>query len=55
MYGAIYGDLAGSIYEYQQFLETKPILLPKELILSESFFSDDTILKMAILDAMNHD
>ena len=51
MYGAIIGDLAGSIYEYDQ---TKGIKYPnkKELIEDNSFFSDDTILTIAILDAI---
>ena len=51
MYGAIIGDLAGSIYEYDQ---TKGIKCPnkKELIEDEAFFSDDTILTIAILDAI---
>lgn len=51
MYGAIIGDLAGSIYEYQQTKEIKNINID-ELIPSNSFFSDDTILTIAILDAI---
>jgi len=51
MYGAIYGDLAGSIYEFSQMKEIKSIN-PVDLITEKSFFSDDTILTMAILDAI---
>lgn len=50
MWGAIIGDLAGSIYEFDQVSEIKPIKV-KEIIEAESFFSDDTILTIAILDA----
>ncbi len=54
MWGAIIGDLAGSLYEYDQ---TKQITTPNpvELISKESFYSDDTILTIAILDSiLNH-
>ena len=51
MYGAIYGDLAGSIYEFSQVKSIKSIN-PKELITDKSFYSDDTILTIAILDAI---
>ena len=54
MYGAIYGDLAGSIYEYAQLKKIKSII-PEELIMDNSFYSDDTILTIAILDAILHD
>lgn len=50
MYGAIIGDLAGSIYEYEQFKNTKSLNI-NEIITEESFFTDDTILTIAILDA----
>lgn len=53
MYGAIYGDLAGSIYEYSQIKEIKSIKT-NELILPNSFYSDDTILTIAILDAIKN-
>ena len=51
MYGAIVGDLAGSIYEFDQ---TKVIYNPNKKILLEdrSFYSDDTILTIAIMDAI---
>lgn len=51
MYGAIVGDLAGSIYEFDQ---TKGIYNPNKKILLEdqSFYSDDTILTIAIADAI---
>ena len=51
MYGAIYGDLAGSIYEFSQTKEVKSII-PTELITKDSFYSDDTILTIAIADAI---
>ena len=51
MWGAVIGDLAGSIYEYGQ---TKEIIRIKtnKLIEENSFYSDDTILTIAVLDAM---
>ena len=54
MWGAIIGDLAGSIYEFDQVKETKPVKV-KEIIEADSFFSDDTILTIAILDAFLND
>lgn len=62
MLGAIIGDLAGSIYEYSEFKDSLnktinlkrrlEILHKKELIDDDSFYSDDTILTIAILDAI---
>lgn len=54
MYGAIIGDLAGSIYEYEQLKEIKSIHIT-ELIVKESFYSDDTILTVAMIDAILND
>ena len=51
MLGAIIGDLSGSIYEYEQFSNVKPINI-NNIIEKGAFFSDDTILTMAILDAI---
>lgn len=51
MYGTIYGDLAGSIYEYGQIKKIKSIH-PESLIEKDSFYSDDTILTIAILEAI---
>ncbi len=51
MWGAIIGDLAGSIYEYQQTQKFCK-LNPQELISEKSFYSDDTIATIAILDAI---
>lgn len=51
MLGAIYGDKAGSIYEYEQTKNIKPINIDK-LILENSFYSDDTIETIAIIDAI---
>lgn len=50
MWGAIIGDIAGSIYEYHQF-QKQEILNIKEIISTNGFYSDDTILTIAILDA----
>lgn len=51
MFGAIYGDKAGSIYEYNQLKEIKPIN-PEKLIIPTSFYSDDTIETIAIIDSI---
>ena len=51
MLGGIYGDKAGSIYEFDQLKGIKEVR-PKELIVSESFYSDDTIETIAIIDAI---
>ena len=51
MYGAIIGDLAGSIYEYEQVNKVKGLYV-NELITKDSFYSDDTILTVAVMDAM---
>ena len=54
MWGAIIGDLAGSIYEFEQVKRITKINI-SDLITSNSFFSDDTILTIAILDAILND
>ncbi len=51
MYGAIIGDLAGSTYEFEQTKNIKPIRT-NEIITKDSFFSDDSILTMAILQSI---
>ncbi len=51
MYGAIIGDLAGSIYEYNQTINCRKLDIDK-IIEPNSFISDDTILTIAILDAI---
>ena len=53
MLGAIYGDKAGSIYEFNQTKEIVGIN-PKELILPDSFYSDDTIETIAVIDAITN-
>ena len=50
MYGAIVGDLAGSIYEYDQLKKVHSISM-NNLIEDNAFYSDDTILTIAILEA----
>lgn len=51
MLGAIIGDLAGSIYEFDQFTQHSKVKM-KNIIEDNSFFSDDTILTVAIADAI---
>ena len=51
MYGAIIGDLAGSIYEYDQINKVKEVKI-NNIIEDNSFYSDDTILTIAVMDAM---
>ncbi|MGN1222600.1 MAG: ADP-ribosylglycohydrolase family protein [Christensenellales bacterium] len=53
MFGAIIGDLAGSIYEFEQIKKITPIKV-KNIIEKEAFISDDTILTIAIADAIIH-
>ena len=62
MLGSIIGDIAGSIYEYDEFNNSEKgiinlekrleILSKKELIEKDCFYSDDTILTIAILDSI---
>lgn len=54
MYGAIIGDLAGSIYEYGQTKGIKSVDVDK-IIEDKSFYSDDTILTVAIAEAILND
>ena len=51
MWGAIIGDLAGSIYEYSQLKKVSAIHV-QDLITEDSFYTDDTILTIAIYDAI---
>ena len=52
MYGAVIGDLSGSIYEYDQIKNIKNICV-NNIIEVNSFYSDDTILTMEIIYAIN--
>ena len=54
MWGAIIGDIAGSIYEFKQLKEVKNIKCD-EIIPEKGFFSDDTILTVAIANAIETD
>ena len=54
MLGAIYGDKAGSIHEFKQIKTVKPVET-EQLITNESFYSDDTIETIAIIDAIIKD
>ena len=51
MLGAIIGDEAGSVYEFEQIKNVKPIEM-KKIIEDNAFFSDDTILTCAVADAI---
>ncbi len=51
MLGAIYGDKAGSTYEYSQTKKVTPVLID-ELEKEDAFYSDDTIETIAIMDAI---
>ena len=51
MFGAVIGDLAGSIYEYDQIKTAHEVSI-NNIIEEDAFFSDDTILTIAILDAI---
>lgn len=56
MYGAVYGDLIGSLYEYKEYLNHDVRRMieaseESELLKSECFISDDTILTVAVRDA----
>lgn len=53
MYGAIIGDFAGSIYEFSQIKNVHPVSISR-MIEEQSFYSDDTILTIAVLDAILH-
>ena len=54
MWGAIIGDLAGSIYEFEQINQIKGIST-NQIIPDKGFFSDDTILTIAIAEAIQTD
>ncbi len=54
MWGSIIGDLAGSVYEFSQIKEVTPVVVD-ELIRDDAFYSDDTILMVAIVDAILND
>ena len=54
MFGAIFGDLAGSIYEFEQCSSTQLIDNVK-LYKEDEFYSDDTILTIAVLEAFLKD
>lgn len=51
MLGAIYGDKAGSIYEFAQVKSVQTIDIDK-IDLTSSFYSDDTIETIAVMDAI---
>ena len=53
MWGAIIGDLAGSIYEFEQTKSVSSIKI-NEIMPENAFFSDDTILTVAIADAIQN-
>lgn len=54
MWGAIIGDLAGAIYEYEQIHGIRSVNT-NQIIPDKGFFSDDTILTIAIAEAIQTD
>ena len=54
MWGSVIGDLAGSIYEFSQVKGISPVVV-KDIIPSNAFYSDDTILTVAVMDAILND
>lgn len=54
MWGAVIGDIAGSIYEYGQLKKVASIEV-NDIIPSNGFYSDDTILTIAVIDAILND
>ena len=54
MYGSVIGDISGSIYEFEQTKKIKSIKTGI-IIPDNGFYSDDTILTVAIKDAIDHD
>ena len=63
MLGGIIGDLAGTKYEYQEFLDSRKgiinierrreiLNLDIELLTDESFISDDSLLTIAVAEAI---
>ena len=60
MYGAVYGDLVGSIYEYREYVRHSVEDMIKasnesKLLTKECFISDDTILTVAVAEAMERE
>lgn len=51
MWGAVIGDLAGSIYEYGQIKKINSVKV-ENIIPINGFYSDDTILTIAVIDAI---
>ena len=51
MLGAIIGDLAGSIYEFEQIKKHRNVTI-NNIIEDNAFYSDDTILTIAIADSI---
>jgi len=50
MYGAIIGDICGSIYEYKNFKADNPSDIP--IPGQGCFFTDDSVLTCAVIDAL---
>ena len=48
MYGAILGDMIGSPYEFDQGKKTKDF----PMFIEESRFTDDTVMTIAVADAL---
>lgn len=50
IYGAIIGDVAGSEWEFDALMKQRP----EELITDSSFYTDDTVMTIAVADAIMH-
>ena len=50
MYGAIIGDISGSVYEHKSFKTDNPAEIPIPSF--GGFFTDDTVLSCAVVDAL---
>ena len=53
MYGAIIGDICGSIYEFENFKTDNPAEIP--IPPPRGFFTDDTVLTCAVMEALMTD
>lgn len=50
LYGAIIGDMAGSIYEFNNIKHKPDVILP-----DKAFFTDDTVMTVAVAEALLDD
>lgn len=50
IWGAIIGDIAGSVWEFDNSMKSRP----KRLIMRSSSYTDDTVMTVAVADALLH-